>query len=166
MIRTTGHSPLQLDAVQVSKLSVIFNEEALFGGTICIADSADQYEIGADFDVRHTEGELRKHWVTLELVLRSRKDAEAARFKRLEIKLHGIFTPTPGFSEDVICQVIPGNCLAILHGIARGIVIAATSSCCGGPFLLPIINYQDLIEKKLRAIKRQTRADAQDSNSE
>lgn len=163
MMRITSPSPLQLDRVDVTNLTVTFNEDALFAGTLCVGDGLDQYDTSADFDVRHVEGEPRKHVVTLELRVRSKKEAGAARFTRLDVRLHAIFTPDPEFGEEVIRQVIPGNCIAILHGVARGVVLAATSSCAGGPFLLPVINYQDLIAKKARAMKRRQAAQAQET---
>jgi len=160
MMRITSPSPLQLDGVDVLKLVMERNEEAASGGSSCPPDSADQYRINADFEVYHIEGEPRRHLVTLQLVLKNRKEAPRARFSRLEVKIEGVFSPDPAFDDEVIRRLIPGNCLAMLHGAARGIVMATTGSCRLGCFLLPAVNYQELMRKKLRAVRRKAGRDA------
>ena len=56
-------------------------------------------------------------------------------------------------SDETISQLVPMNCLAILHGFARGVVAQVTGLNDGGPFLLPTVNFVEALQKKSRKKK-------------
>ena len=138
-------SPLRLEAYRLSDLVIAFNDE-WFLGESTKADPADAYEVDADFDLYEME-DAGSYLHSLSVECIPRAGDVPRRFNRVSIVLWGSFSFDPDADQDLRDQLIPHNCIAILHGIARGLVSSATGSCAGGPFLLPIVNYMEMIER-------------------
>jgi preprotein translocase subunit SecB len=107
----------------------------------------EDYDINADFDVCSTEDDLHyKIKMSYKMVSRNKKNCG---IKKLEIKLEGYFDLDEGTPEKLVAQMVPFNCIFMLYGVMRGIVINTTASSPGGPMLLPVINFNDMIKKNI-----------------
>ncbi len=66
------------------------------------------------------------------------------RYDSIEIGTAGVFEMPADTSEEVVKQFVPLNCLAILHGFARGILAQLTGLNPGGPLLLPAVDFVEV----------------------
>ena len=85
--------------------------------------------------------------IPFEFSMKSKSNKTQYKVKKLKIKIEGIFSFPEETQEEIIKQYIPFNALAILYGIARGIVAGVTGSSYGGSFILPTINLYKLLSK-------------------
>ena len=76
--------------------------------------------------------------------------ARTCRYERISISTMGQFDLPSDAREEFVRQVVPLNCLAILHGFSRGIVAQVTGLNDGGPVLLPAINFIEVLKSKGR----------------
>ena len=139
---------LSLERFRLQRLVVEFNE-AYLAPDAERAEDVEAYHTDADFDLwePQTEGDC----MTM-LCVDCYPEAETPtpRFKHVGVTVWGIFSCSPHVDQDQKNQLMQYNTVAILHGIARGLIASATGSCPGGPFLLPVVNYREVIERKLR----------------
>ena len=75
------------------------------------------------------------------------------------ISLTGLFKFLEETDEDTIAKMIHLNGLSILYGIARGIVSQATSTCTYGKYILPTINFIEVIKRQStkKALKKKSK---------
>lgn len=66
----------------------------------------------------------------------------------ISIKLTGLFRFLEETDENTIAKMIHLNGLSILYGVTRGIVAQTTSNCIHGKYMLPTINFIELIKRK------------------
>lgn len=66
----------------------------------------------------------------------------------ISIKLTGLFRFIKKTDENIIAKMINYNGLSILYGIARGIAAQATANCMYGKYVLPTINFIELIKRQ------------------
>ena len=134
-------SQLQLDHFKLEELIVQTNPDAE-------SVSEENYVFEEiNFDLKKHVEDKRAHWTRL--VIEWGGD-EKARFRRVRIVLSGYFS----FSEEVddnFADKARLNELAILYGVARGILatIPATSEVAG--FLLPAVNFIEVAKRKTEA---------------
>ena len=156
----TQASPLQLKAYRLQKLVIEFNDQWL-STEDSEPDSPDAYRLEADFDLY--EGREPDTYLTMLLIECRPKAADTPRrFNEVSIITWGIFSLDPNTDEDLKNRLIPYNCLAILHGIARGVLTSATGACGGGPFLLPVLNYVEMVERKMQEQTNETAQGVED----
>lgn len=139
---------LSLERFRLQRLVVEFNE-AYLAPDAERAEDAEAYRAEADFDLwePQTQGDCM---TMLRVDCYPEAERPTARFKHVGVTVWGIFSCSPDVDADRRNQLMQYNTVAILHGIARGIIASATGSCPGGPFLLPVVNYRAVIERKLR----------------
>lgn len=136
---------IQLKKVSLLHLLVDVNEKYKD------ASEKEDYDITASFDFYSDDKDLRfKIVMPYKIVARNKKNCA---FKKLEIKLEGYFELDEGTPEEMVKQMIPFNCLFMLYGVMRGIVINATASAPGGPMMLPAINFGDVIDEHIEKQK-------------
>lgn len=158
-------SPLQLERYRLEKLVVDFSDKWLQAED-SEPDDPRAYEVRTDFNIYEPEDEM--FLVRLSVESRPESDSPTRRFNEVSVVVWGMFSLTPGTDEETRQQVIPYNCVAILHGLARGVITSATGACLGGPFLLPTVNYLEVIKQKVDAEgydsdeKKQTTIDESD----
>ncbi|NOY64146.1 MAG: hypothetical protein GXO97_01905, partial [Nitrospirae bacterium] len=70
------------------------------------------------------------------------------------LKLNGFFSFPEGTEEETIKKMIGLNGLVILYGTARGIVAQATANCLHGKFILPSVNFIELVKKKAQPVRK------------
>jgi hypothetical protein len=73
-------------------------------------------------------------------------DKSAFFYNKIEIGLRGVFSFPEGTTEDTIALYVPMLCLTNLYGTARGMIAQATSLCPGGPFLLPLLDMNKIVQ--------------------
>ena len=74
--------------------------------------------------------------------------------KRLRVALWGQFSFAENAEEDFIQQVTPENQLAILYGLARGLVANLTGATAAGTFLLPSVDFHAITAEKVRRMQQ------------
>jgi preprotein translocase subunit SecB len=70
------------------------------------------------------------------------------------LKLTGLFSFFKETEENTIAKMINLNGLSILYGVARGVVAQTTANCIHGKFILPSINFVELLKRKLAKERR------------
>jgi preprotein translocase subunit SecB len=66
----------------------------------------------------------------------------------ISITISGLFNFTEKTDESTIAKMIQLNGLSILYGITRGIVAQATSSYLHGQYVLPTINFVEMLKRQ------------------
>lgn len=77
---------------------------------------------------------------------------------RIRIKLQSFIEFDPSFPESEIPKLLPPNALAMTYSIARGIVGQATGTSLHNKFLLPTVNFIELIKDKIEREKKKKKA--------
>ncbi len=140
-------SEMSLELFRLQRLEIEFNDDSLSAGEDD-ERCREAYTAEADFDLwERAEG--AKCVTKLRVDCYPESPEVVTRFSKVSITLFGIFSFSAETTEEMKSQLARYNSVAILHGIARGVVVSATGSCPGGPFLLPVLNYHEIIEKKL-----------------
>ena len=67
-------------------------------------------------------------------------------YDQIDIALNGIFSFPADTEDEVIQHYVPMLCLTNLYGIARGIIAQTTGMCQDGPYLLSLINMEQLLQ--------------------
>ncbi|GMW01040.1 MAG: hypothetical protein AMXMBFR84_21770 [Candidatus Hydrogenedentota bacterium] len=67
----------------------------------------------------------------------------------VRLSLDAVFILPKDYSEEEIRQYVPGVCLANLYSMARGIVAQSSGMFEGGPFLLPVVNMNELLKSSV-----------------
>ena len=151
-----GTSDLLLKRFRLQRLAIEFND-AWLGSDKRAAEEG--YESDADFDLWRSQTKPDSCMVMLRVDCRAPAEAAETRFLHAGITLWGVFATEPSLGETVKHQLSEYNTVAILHGIARGVIVSATGSCPGGPFLLPVINYQEIVERKQQTSTEKSETD-------
>ena len=140
-------SPLQLDDFALEHLTISRGKPPPRGRKF---PEEIGYSINADYRVeklRKTGGRPR-YSVGLAFQLESQEEDQFAPVKLVQAGVTGTFSFAVDTPKKLLEQLVPANCLAILYGILRGIVIQATSGCSGGCFILPSLSIHYLIALK------------------
>ena len=66
----------------------------------------------------------------------------------IAIKIIGLFRFIKKTDENIIARMIQCNGLSILYGIARGVTAQATANCIHGKYVLPTVNFIELIKRQ------------------
>ncbi|MCJ7795878.1 MAG: hypothetical protein MUQ56_03795 [Thermoleophilia bacterium] len=140
-------SPLQLDDFALEHLTI--SRGKLPTRSTKLPEEIG-YSIKADYGLkklRRTGGRPR-YSVSLEFQLESQEEDQFAPVRVVLAGVTGTFSFAVDTPKELLEQLVPANCLAILYGILRGIVIQATSGCSGGCFILPSLSIHYLIALK------------------
>ena len=158
MKASPSHCQLRLELFRVDKIAFEFRPEFLdedgYDG-----DQEDDYSLTVDFDWQPKHADAKQFIVNLSVRCRRRDEARLARFAYIQSDVAGVFVMDDTASVELRRLLVPHNCLAILHGLMRGIVASATGSCVHGPYMLPVLNYKELVDGKLRILRRKLKAD-------
>ncbi len=65
------------------------------------------------------------------------------------LRITGFFSFAKGTDEQMIEKMIPLNGLAILYGIARGVVAQATANSMHEKFILPTVNLVEATKEQV-----------------
>lgn len=143
---TSIASSTQLRNFRLADLHVEFNDEWLW--TPEEERCPEQYDVDPDFEVLSTP---RDDDVLMKLALVCKPTAGAAgacRFRTVAATVWGILR----FAEDVAREErerrVFLNGPVMLHGLLRGILASATGCCAGGQFVLPTVNYVEVLRRQ------------------
>ncbi|OPY00747.1 MAG: Preprotein translocase subunit SecB [Syntrophorhabdus sp. PtaB.Bin047] len=94
-------------------------------------------------------GKLPEFMITIELqVNKSEADFKANPYY-VFLRITGFFSFAKGTDEQMIEKMIPLNGLAILYGIARGVVAQATANSMHEKFILPTVNLVEATKEQV-----------------
>ena len=110
-------------------------------------NQAYEGQVGINFDFKKQEHEPIFR-VDLQVDINPSEEAFKRAPYRISIALQAFVEFDKAISEDKISTLLGPNGLAMTYAIARGIVGQATGTSLHGKFLLPTVNFIDLLEKK------------------
>ena len=139
-MKPTASSPLRLETFCLRKLVI--------EGPSLAQPSSEPPELEADVDFDMLQAE--EGWTFFVGLSVSYTAPREATPDRLEFEIEGVFTLPEDTPEERVYQLVPGNCLALLFGAARGIIAQATGTTRRGTYCLPAMNFIALIEEKAR----------------
>jgi preprotein translocase subunit SecB len=73
------------------------------------------------------------------------------------LDITGYFSFHQGTEQDTMDKMIGFNGPAVLYGVARGIVAQITANCRNGKFILPTVNFVELLKQQEERNRRQKR---------
>lgn len=132
------------------------NIQRIWFSRLCIDDGGAESGNGpVDIDI---DFDLKRHKDKLEFlcVLKAsfKASSQGTAYKLIEFDLTGIFSFSDDTEPETVNALVPHHLLVILHGYARGILHQLTSTSSIGPFVLPAVDYFEVVNKKVRESKR------------
>lgn len=104
--------------------------------------------LGVDFDIKRSGDNPRDFMITLVVDVNPRDEDFERSHYRIHLQLSGFFSFVEGTSEEMINAMIAHNGVPMLYGVARGTVANATATSWHGKFVLPGVNFIELIKEK------------------
>ena len=137
-------SPLQLDDFTLNELHIA---RGIAGTSGADSPTSIEYtiEVGYDVSKAPATNRGRRHRVTLAVRIESAKPDEPCPIRLVTGQVTGMFSLPKRASEELVTVLVPANCLAILYGVLRGIVIQATGGCPGGCFIMPTLDIVGIV---------------------
>jgi preprotein translocase subunit SecB len=86
--------------------------------------------------------------ISMKLELNKEKRAFEASPYYVFLDITGYFSFEEGTEPDTIDKMIGFNGPAVLYGVARGIVSQITANCRNGKFVLPTVNFVELLQQQ------------------
>jgi hypothetical protein len=142
----TMRSSTQLRNFRLADLHVEFNDEWLW--TPEEGHCPEEYDVSPKFEVFSSphEGDVL---IKLSLVCAPAAGAAGAcRFRTVAATVWGILGFTDEVEREERERRVFLNGPVMLHGLLRGILASATGSCAGGPFVLPTVNYVEVLRRQ------------------
>ena len=145
-------SPLQLRDYFVETLHIDTNLDYA-------APDANSFEskVGVEFGFKK-RGEEPIFRIDLEVKVNPTDESFAQAPYRIEIKTQTVFEFEHSFPENEIPNLLGPNGLAMAYSIVRGIVGQATGSSLHGKFILPTLNFVDLLKTKIEDDKKKLKS--------
>lgn len=107
-------------------------------------------EINIGFTVKR-KGKEPLFMLTMTIELNKSKQAFTANPYYVFLKIRGFFEFVKETDEETMQKMIGLNGLAMLYGIARGVVAQATANGAHDKFILPSMNFVELIKNSMAA---------------
>lgn len=101
-----------------------------------------------DFDINRNADNPLDFMISMTVDINSLKEDFEKCDYCIHLKLTGFFSFADGTSEDTISRMIAPSGLAMLYGVARGVVADATAISWHGKFVLPSMNLIEVIRRK------------------
>jgi preprotein translocase subunit SecB len=138
-------SPMQLRDYLLGKLFVEANPSFNSQEGVEI-----EQEYGVDFDFKKQEGKPVFR-IDLSVSLNCSEKAFRQSPYRIQIHLISFIEFDERYPEHDIPKLLVPNGLAMTYSIARGIVGQATGTSLHGKYILPTVNFVELVKAKFRA---------------
>lgn len=119
----------------IVKLNPSFNPEEPTKGDIFV-----------DFDM--LKNDKNDHLFKISMTIELNKNKENSPYY-IFFKINGFFSYDKTASEEYIQKTIAQNAPSILYGVARGIIAQITSNYEFGKFILPSVNFIEILKRKL-----------------
>jgi preprotein translocase subunit SecB len=122
-------------------------EELTIRGNPAYQKTAKEREAQIDitFSVKR-KGKNPLYLITMAIELNKSKKAFTDNAYYVYLKINGFFSFPKGVSEETMQKMIGLNGVVMLFGIARGMVAQATANGAHGKFVLPAVNFVELIK--------------------
>ena len=121
------------------------------------ASSTTSGTIDIDFNINRSSENPLDFMITQVIDINRRDEDFEQGDYRIHLKLSGFFSFAEGTSEEMINGMIAHNGLSILYGVARGSVADATATSWHGKFVLPAVNFIELVRQKAEALSEKPR---------
>ena len=135
---------LQLHKYRLETLIIEFDEDWLEA-----AESGEAEEHSETYNVEAKVGfyskEEAEKEAAIRLLVNCTPETGRCRFRQVRIVLWGIFVADATLDENEKARYFGLNGPSILHGLARGIVASATGGCVEGPFIIPALNFAEIL---------------------
>lgn len=128
----------------VDELSLVANKEMVPGENLPV-------ELDVDFDISRNSANPCEFYVSLMVNLNQSEKAFRGNCYKVSLKLSGFFRFDEVVNEENISAMISHNGLAMLYGIARATIAQATATSWHGKYLIPGVNFVELIKQKAEA---------------
>ncbi len=148
---------LDIDDFFVEELAVKANPEY-------IEEASGDNKVSISFDIMR-KGEEPLFMISMSIDINKSKKAFSTAPYQLHLKLNGFFSFPEGTEEETIKKMIGLNGLVILYGTARGFVAQATANCLHGKFILPSVNFVELLKRKASPARKPQRKSSQRKSS-
>lgn len=113
-----------------------------------------QSVIGVDFDIKSKHGDPLSYAIFMTLSVNGKdEELENAEY-RIALRIAGYFHFEKETPKEMIGKLIAPNGLAMLYGVARGVVAQATANGRHGKFVLPSLNFIEIIQKKAKGAEK------------
>lgn len=110
-------------------------------------EKAGRGEFEVNFDVERSETSPRDFRMVMNIEFATKGYSEEQNPPySLRLKIAGFLTFREGVSEEQMLRMVNVNGASILYGIARGFVGQATGACQNGQFVLPAVNFIELVK--------------------
>lgn len=106
-------------------------------------------ELDIDFNILKEDNDQSFLIVLFINVNKSAKSFEFSSY-RISLKLLSVFTFSPDTAKEEIHKLLAPNGLAMSYSTSRGIIGELTANSVNGKYILPSVNFIELIKKKSR----------------
>ena len=139
----------RLDHYQIESVAVILN------GSYDAKLHAHTGDVTTTIIIAPRKDDLTKYFLTLEIIVRPKKDHEKEFFPYdVAIKGHAFFTFKEKYPKERAKQFLQLNGVSILYGFLRAQVAQITAQSVHGQFLLPTMNFVELAAQQQVAKRR------------
>jgi preprotein translocase subunit SecB len=148
-------SPLKADHICLERLEIVLTPEYE-------NDGPEDYKVDVKVDVKKHENALA--WRIRLAVKLTPAPEFTCRYGKIAITTMGQFQLPDDTPGELVHQIVPFNCVAMLHGFSRGVVAQVTGLNEGGAFLLPVVNFFEVLKAQGAKRKPASKAGTKDGN--
>lgn len=112
-------------------------------------DAPADGDVGVTFGIKR-QGKAPLFMLTMSVNLVKAKNKKFTTPYQVSFSITGFFSFAAGTDEATINRMIGLNGLAVLYGLARGIVAQVTANGPYGKFILPTVNFVELLKRKAK----------------
>lgn len=142
---------LEIDEYFVDEFSLEVNP-------VCAFKEEYDSDFDVDFSIARSSDGKPKFEVKLFLEVNKKDEIFSKAPYRIDLQVTGYFHFDEGTDENKIKTMITPNGLAILYGIARNLVSQMTGVGRYGRFLLPSVNFIEIIKDKAKRQEQESQA--------
>ena len=106
--------------------------------------------IKVDFDIKQNNDNPLLFMITLFIELNNSKKALSSAEYKIKFDITGYFSFSEGTPEETVDKMIAPSGLSILYGVARGVLAQITGNFKHGKFILPTLNFIEIIKDKFK----------------
>jgi preprotein translocase subunit SecB len=133
---------LNIDEYFVEEVRVRTNPDYVESGR---EQRAGQIKVALSIKKKGAEPEFM---ISMKLEVNKAKRAFEVSPYHVFLDIAGYFSFQEGTDQDTMDKMIGFNGPAVLYGVARGIVSQMTANCRHGKFVLPTVNFVELLKKQ------------------
>lgn len=111
--------------------------------------------IAVDFNIRQAEASKLHYFISMVINVNKEKESFHKSNYNVLLKIDGYFSFSEGTDEDTVKRMIAPNGLSILYGVARGVVAQATANGRFGKLVLPALNINEVIKRKIETLSKE-----------